>query len=100
MKIIISIVLAIIVFSGIAFGANYTKGSWRDTDRDGVKDTYVDGYYKTAPNNSKLDNYSTKGNVNPFTGKEGTVNPNNNDYNNSYNNSGYGSKSLRNKNNW
>jgi len=37
--------------------------------------TYVSGHYKTAPNDTKLDNYSAKGNVNPYTGKTGTVDP-------------------------
>ena len=34
--------------------------------------TYVQSYYKTSPNHTKLDNYSTKGNYNPYTGKVGT----------------------------
>lgn len=33
--------------------------------------TYVDGHFRTAPNNSFYDNYSTKGNYNPYTGKAG-----------------------------
>lgn len=33
--------------------------------------TYVQPYYKTTPNKTKIDNYSTKGNYNPFTGKTG-----------------------------
>lgn len=37
--------------------------------------TYVQGYYRTTPNNTRLDNYSTKGDINPYTGKIGTVNP-------------------------
>jgi hypothetical protein len=37
--------------------------------------TYVEPHYQTAPNNTKLDNFSTEGNVNPFTGKEGRVDP-------------------------
>jgi len=36
---------------------------------------YVAPSYRTSPNKTKLDNYSTKGNYNPFTGKKGTVNP-------------------------
>lgn len=36
---------------------------------------YVMPYYRTSPNKTRLDNYSTKGNYNPFTGKKGTVNP-------------------------
>ena len=37
--------------------------------------TYVAPHHRTDPNDTKLDNYSTKGNVNPYTGKEGTVDP-------------------------
>ncbi len=36
---------------------------------------YVAPHYKTTPNRSKFDNFSTKGNYNPHTGKKGTVNP-------------------------
>ena len=34
--------------------------------------TYVASHYRTAPNNSLLDNYSTRGNYNPYTGNYGT----------------------------
>lgn len=37
--------------------------------------TYVNSYYKTSPNKTKLDNYSTKNNYNPYSGKKGYVNP-------------------------
>lgn len=36
---------------------------------------YVAPHYKTTPNRSKFDNFSTKGNYNPYTGKKGSVNP-------------------------
>jgi hypothetical protein len=36
---------------------------------------YVAPSYRTSPNKTKLDNYSTKGNYNPYTGKSGTANP-------------------------
>jgi len=42
------------------------------TRRDG---TYVAPHRATNPNATKMDNWSTKGNVNPFTGKAGTVDP-------------------------
>lgn len=32
-------------------------------------------YQRTTPNGSKQDNWSAKGNVNPYTGKSGTKNP-------------------------
>lgn len=37
--------------------------------------TYVQPHYQSAPNGTTLDNYSTQGNVNPYTGQAGTVNP-------------------------
>jgi len=37
--------------------------------------TYVAPHRATNPNGTKLDNWSTKGNVNPYTGKPGTKNP-------------------------
>lgn len=35
--------------------------------------TYVQPHHRTAPNNTISDNYSTKGNINPYTGQPGTV---------------------------
>lgn len=37
--------------------------------------TYVEPHYRSAPNSSISDNYSTKGNSNPYTGQMGTVDP-------------------------
>jgi hypothetical protein len=37
--------------------------------------TYVAGHHQTNPNDTKYDNWSSKGNVNPYTGKEGTIDP-------------------------
>ncbi len=37
--------------------------------------TYVAPSYRSSPNHSRLDNYSTKGNYNPYTGKKGSVSP-------------------------
>lgn len=37
--------------------------------------TYVQGYHRTAPDSNPFNNYSTQGNVNPYTGQPGTVNP-------------------------
>lgn len=34
--------------------------------------TYVSPSYRSSPNRSKLDNYSSKGNYNPYSGKSGT----------------------------
>lgn len=37
--------------------------------------TYVQPHFRTAPNTSMFDNYSTKGNFNPYTGKPGWIDP-------------------------
>lgn len=37
--------------------------------------TYVPPSVRTAPNSTRLDNWSSKPNVNPYTGKAGTVDP-------------------------
>lgn len=37
--------------------------------------TYVAPHFQTAPNSTRLDNWSSKPNVNPYTGKVGTKDP-------------------------
>jgi hypothetical protein len=54
---------------GHGSGSHSTSGYYRGNG------TYVQGYHATNPNSTKLDNYSTKGNVNPWTGKPGTKSP-------------------------
>jgi len=39
--------------------------------------TYVKGYWRSDPDNTDRNNYSTKGNVNPYTGKKGYKEPSN-----------------------
>jgi hypothetical protein len=65
------IVAALLGLGGAAFAApdHAVKGYVK---QDG---TYVAPAMATNPNATKLDNYSTKGNVNPYTGKTGTVDP-------------------------
>lgn len=62
------------LFSSVAFSAP-SKSSGCTVHVNGYtrKDgTYVAPYNRTAPNSTKNDNWSTKGNVNPETGKPGT----------------------------
>lgn len=64
-------VIALLAF-GIAMPATaqvHVRGYYRG---DG---TYVQPHVRSSPNSSRLDNYSTYPNVNPYTGREGTVNP-------------------------
>lgn len=58
-----------LAFVGGAQADSYVRGHFRS---DG---TYVQPYHRSNPNNSMLDNYSTKGNYNPYTGEKGTVDP-------------------------
>lgn len=37
--------------------------------------SYVQPHSATNPNNTQMDNYSTRGNVNPYTGAAGTRTP-------------------------
>lgn len=50
-------------------GEHYTSGYTR---RNG---TYVAPHYSTNPNGTKMDNWSTRGNINPHTGRMGTKSP-------------------------
>jgi len=50
-------------------GEHYTRGYQR---QDG---TYVRGYHATNPNNTRQDNWSSRGNINPYTGQPGAKNP-------------------------
>jgi hypothetical protein len=44
----------------------YVRGHYRSNG------SYVKPHYRSSPNNTKTDNWSTRGNVNPHTGKGGT----------------------------
>ncbi len=65
----ISAAASLLAFAPAVAQTTSVKGHVR---KDG---TYVPPHYRTAPNSTKVDNYSSKPNVNPFTGKTGTVDP-------------------------
>ena len=50
--------------------STYVKGYYNKSGK------WVNGYYRTAPNKTIRDNWSTKPNINPYTGKPGTIDPN------------------------
>lgn len=67
MKKLVLIVLVFSLLSSVSFAKSVrVSGSFKKSG------TYVAPHYKTSPNRTKFDNYSTKGNVNPYTGKKGT----------------------------
>lgn len=62
----ISCFISIIFFCEIAFSDVHVRGYYRKNG------TYVAPHYRSSPNQTKSDNWSTKGNINPYTGKPGT----------------------------
>ena len=50
----------------------YVSGYYRSNG------TYVKPHYRTAPNSTNRDNFSTRGNTNPYTGQAGYITPDNN----------------------
>ncbi len=89
MKRVLALALAALVLSGNVYArgsgfgghssshSSYSKSPRSDhaisgyTRRNG---TYVHPSHATNPDATRNNNYSTKGNVNPYTGKEGTKN--------------------------
>ena len=69
MRISTIIIAALVVTAPAAARDTYVKPHVRS---DG---TFVQGHHRTAPNRTTLDNYSTSPNTNPYTGKQGTVDP-------------------------
>lgn len=68
MKRIFGLIVALLCFAVALLPAKdvHVKGYTR---KDG---TYVAPHVRTSPNKTRNDNYSTRGNVNPYTGKAGT----------------------------
>lgn len=79
-----ALLIAVIAIAAIP-QVSYAKGGSRGySSRGGVvsvrgyttrRGTYVAPSHRTAPNSIKTDNWSSRPNVNPFTGKEGTKDP-------------------------
>ena len=64
-----TIAIATLICAGSAMAQTYVQPH---VTKNG---TFVQGHVRSEPNNTNLDNYSTKGNVNPYSGKAGTVDP-------------------------
>lgn len=69
MKSILAALMCIFALGTAAQADEYVHGYTRNNG------TYVEPHYRSSPNNTAYDNWSTKGNVNPYTGQEGTRNP-------------------------
>ena len=68
MKTLLTVIALLAASQAYAYDT-YVGGHYRSNG------TYVQPYQRTAPDNSMLNNYSTRGNVNIYTGNRGTVNP-------------------------
>jgi hypothetical protein len=67
MKKLILMVAILIIMPSLA-SADNVKGYWKDTNHDGIKDTYVQPHVQTHPDSVRTNNYSYPGNYNPNTG--------------------------------
>lgn len=72
MKKLVVIAMTLLMASSAAFADVYVQGYYR---KDG---TYVAPHHRSSPNSTTYDNWSTKGNVNPYTGERGTKEPHDN----------------------
>lgn len=70
------IFLLVLLASSTLFADEFVQGYYRKNG------TYVQPHYKSESDSTNWNNYSTKGNTNPYTGKSGTHDP----YRNSYGN--------------
>lgn len=69
-RFIMTIALGVIVAGeALAQGTVYQPGYMR---RDG---TYVDPHYRSTPDGNRFNNWSSQGNINPYTGRQGTIDP-------------------------
>lgn len=63
------ILSALLAVSAAASADEFVNGYMRG---DG---TYVQPHFRSSPNSTSFDNYSTRGNVNPYTGSRGYTSP-------------------------
>jgi hypothetical protein len=82
--VMILVIFASLVLISQAMAQTYVDGYYRSNG------TYVAPHYRSSPNSTTQDNWSTKGNTNPITGQPGYRSP---DYNSGYggSSSSYGS---------
>ncbi|WP_200859533.1 hypothetical protein [Bdellovibrio bacteriovorus] len=92
MRLLKLVILSATFVSATASADTYVNGYYRKNG------TYVQPHYRSDTNSTRSDNWSTKGNVNPYTGAYGTKNPYGSG--SSYNNNSYGNSNNSNSTNW
>lgn len=66
MKIFTIIIAVIFLLTSISFARTVrVRGSVRKSSK------IIAPHYRTSPDSTRINNWSTKGNINPFTGKRG-----------------------------
>jgi len=70
-----SLFALVILLGGLSFFTNtaeagYVRGYYKPSTG-----SYVQPYYRSNPNSTRFDNYSTRGNYNPYTGSRGYKSP-------------------------
>lgn len=73
-KISIVSILGVFIFSFLALNIGQADAATRVSGYTKSNGTYVAPHYKSSANSFKFDNYSFKGNYNPYTGKKGYKN--------------------------
>ena len=64
---------AVVFVAALACGSSaFAQGSVRVDGYTTKNGTYVAPHYRSAPDNTRSNNYGTQGNVNPYTGQQGT----------------------------
>ena len=67
--------IMVLTLMALAFGATELQAQTHVNGYYKSDGTYVQPHYRSNPNSTTLDNWSTKGNTNPHTGKKGTKSP-------------------------
>lgn len=73
-KALIFSVLSFFVLAILGFNTSQAEAVTRVSGYTTKRGTYVAPSYRSSPNKVKYDNYSSKGNYNPYTGKKGYKN--------------------------
>ena len=66
----VALVLGLVGFVGSAEAATRVRGYYKPSSG-----RYITPHYRTSPNSTRWDNWSTRGNYNPYTGKKGYSSP-------------------------
>ena len=87
-KLMYTLLIAALLLPAASFADTYVKGYVKSNG------TYVAPHYRSSPNSTTYDNYSTRGNTNPYTGERGSKSAySNDDYSSGSRSNSYGSRS-------